>query len=85
VLLTHTPPYMTLDVTAGGNNAGCSRLAVRLQKLLNYRLHVFGHIHESHGAMSGAAGGLPDSSEERVSVNAALYRHALPVIVDLRN
>jgi hypothetical protein len=41
-------------------------------ELLNCRLHVFEHIRESHGAMSGAAGRLPDSSDERVSVNAAL-------------
>lgn len=47
--LTHGPPANILDLTFGGDNAGCETLAARLP-LLRPRLHVFGHIHEAHGA-----------------------------------
>ena len=50
ILLTHTPPYEVLDKTRRGKNAGCDVLAARLEQLPACRLHVFGHIHEAHGA-----------------------------------
>ncbi|KZT26547.1 Metallo-dependent phosphatase, partial [Neolentinus lepideus HHB14362 ss-1] len=49
LLLTHGPPHKTLDTTIGGDNAGCPTLAARLPKL-RPRIHLFGHIHEGHGA-----------------------------------
>jgi Icc-related predicted phosphoesterase len=85
ILLTHTPALNLLDVTRRGKHAGCPVLARTLTKLPACRLHVFGHIHESHGALivppaAGAPEGLP-----RVEVNAALEKHGDVVIVDLRH
>jgi Icc-related predicted phosphoesterase len=76
ILLTHTPPYRTLDKTRKGKHAGCKTLAARLRNLSNLELHVFGHIHEAHGALE---------SGEYVSVNAAVHRVGQAVIVDLWN
>ena len=47
--LTHGPPHNILDETGPGNRAGCKALASRLPQL-QPRLHIFGHIHEAHGA-----------------------------------
>ncbi|KAH9930652.1 Metallo-dependent phosphatase [Fomitopsis serialis] len=85
ILLTHTPPYGILNQTRKGTAAGCKDLARRLASddLRPCRLHVFGHIHESHGAV------LHEESAElpcgRVSVNAALAYGGQGVIVDLKN
>jgi len=49
ILLTHGPPYNILDETGARDRPGCKALASRLPQL-QPRLHVFGHIHESHGA-----------------------------------
>lgn len=85
VLLTHTPPFGTLNKTRKGVAAGCKDLTRRLgnDDLQQCRLHVFGHIHEAHGAV------LQEESSElphgRVSVNAALAYGGQAVIVDLQN
>jgi len=77
ILVTHTPPANTLDRTKKGTRAGCPVLAERLTQLPSCQLHVFGHIHESHGA---------DISENgRVSVNAALQTGGRPTVVDLKD
>lgn len=47
--LTHGPPFDILDLTVTGEHAGCEALRARLA-LLQPRLHLFGHIHEAHGA-----------------------------------
>jgi len=44
------------------------------------KLHVWGHIHEAHGASI-----IKTSRGDRVLVNAALYHSGLPIIVDLFN
>ncbi|KAK2459250.1 hypothetical protein APHAL10511_008727 [Amanita phalloides] len=49
ILLTHGPPYGVLDETKGKLKVGCETLAKRLPQL-QPRLHLFGHIHEAHGA-----------------------------------
>ncbi|KAF9506494.1 hypothetical protein BS47DRAFT_1321799 [Hydnum rufescens UP504] len=49
VLLTHGPPHRILDTVHNGENAGCEELVSRL-RAIRPRLHVFGHIHEAHGA-----------------------------------
>ncbi|TFY75637.1 hypothetical protein EWM64_g8375 [Hericium alpestre] len=77
ILLTHTPPHLTLDQARRGVNAGCPYLAARVAALRACRLHVFGHIHEAHGAVLHEGG--------RVSVNAALPSGGQAIIVDLRN
>ncbi|TFY62358.1 hypothetical protein EVJ58_g3907 [Rhodofomes roseus] len=85
ILLTHTPPYGTLNKTRKGTAAGCKDLAKRLASddLQRCRLHVFGHIHESHGAVLHE--GSAEHSCERVSVNAALAYGGQAIIVDLKN
>lgn len=49
VLVTHTPPYGILDLpTAGNRHLGCPHLRRELERI-RPRVHVFGHIHASHG------------------------------------
>jgi hypothetical protein len=47
--LTHGPPFKIFDKTNMGDYAGCEALAERLPEL-RPRIHLFGHIHEGHGA-----------------------------------
>ena len=82
--MTHTPPQGTLDVARSGNNAGCEQLRDRLQCLQRCRLHVFGHIHEHHGALVTRRT-IDGEETEFVSVNAAMMHGDQAVIVDLRN
>lgn len=49
ILLTHGPPYHIFDKTYSNEDVGCEHLAARLP-ILRPRLHLFGHIHEDHGA-----------------------------------
>ena len=49
ILVTHTPPYGYLDVPSSGvTHLGCPHLQDELQRI-QPRLHVFGHVHASHG------------------------------------
>ncbi|ESK94729.1 hypothetical protein Moror_14224 [Moniliophthora roreri MCA 2997] len=79
ILLTHTPPHRILDITRKGRHAGCHVLRNTLDsgKLKNLKLHVFGHIHEGHGAAVMESG--------TVEVNGALAWGGKPIIVDLKN
>jgi hypothetical protein len=88
ILLTHTPPHEVLDLTRRGKNAGCDVLAARLTQLDACRLHVFGHIHEAHGASVEEKGDGDDDTKarvRRVSINAALRLHKRAIVVDLKN
>ncbi|KAI0256504.1 Metallo-dependent phosphatase [Lactifluus subvellereus] len=79
ILLTHTPPYGVLDLARSEVRAGCETLSATLDELKQCKLHVFGHIHEAHGAI--VHGGV-----ERVSVNAAIAGgYGQAVIVDLKH
>jgi len=79
ILLTHTPAFGVLDTTKRGTNAGCPVLSTALEELRQCRMHVFGHIHEAHGAIIHEGG-------ERVSVNAAMSGgYGQAVIVDLKH
>ncbi|KAH3723096.1 Ser/Thr protein phosphatase family protein [Pelomyxa schiedti] len=50
VLITHGPAYGILDRTRRGTTVGCSALLSRLRGMAPMPLvHVFGHVHESHG------------------------------------
>ncbi|KAF9034475.1 hypothetical protein BDZ89DRAFT_1130688 [Hymenopellis radicata] len=49
ILLTHGPPLHIFDSTSRHSLAGCRDLANRLP-YLRPRIHLFGHIHEGHGA-----------------------------------
>lgn len=78
--LTHGPPHGILDQNIRGHNAGCPTLACRVT-ILQPLLHVFGHIHEDHGAIirqwsttrhqSVSTGQASYSVKETVFVNAA--------------
>lgn len=49
VLITHTPPLGILDVpSSGAVYLGCPHLRSELRRI-KPRLHVFGHVHASHG------------------------------------
>jgi len=50
ILLTHGPPANILDTVYSGEHVGCETLTAHLP-LLRPRLHLFGHIHEAHGAL----------------------------------
>lgn len=46
ILISHTPPIGHGDLCCSGVRAGCVELLSVLQKRLNVKYHVFGHIHE---------------------------------------
>ena len=48
VLITHTPPAGTLDVSSSGRSHGCPLLADRMTDI-SPSLHCFGHVHASAG------------------------------------
>lgn len=55
ILVTHGPPYGILDHTPGAlHQAGCPQLLEAVNRL-KPKLHVFGHIHGSHGMFSNDA------------------------------
>lgn len=72
ILLTHGPPFQIFDRTLTHEHVGCEALAARLPAL-RPRLHVFGHIHEAHGALIREWPSRDDASDaERTAfVNAA--------------
>jgi Icc-related predicted phosphoesterase len=47
LLVTHSPPYGILDKTKD-KSVGSPALRTRVEQI-RPRLHIFGHIHESHG------------------------------------
>lgn len=53
VLITHCPPYGIRDAVGdpekSGRRTGSRELLDRVKQLKDLRLHVFGHIHYSHG------------------------------------
>jgi Icc-related predicted phosphoesterase len=49
ILITHGPPYLTLDATKSGLRVGCPELANKIKDLSDLKVHVFGHIHEAEG------------------------------------
>lgn len=48
VLVTHTPPHGICDRITRGDHVGCESLLEAVRERAP-RLHVFGHVHESHG------------------------------------
>lgn len=78
ILVTHGPPYDVLDRTLRGRFVGCPALRQRIGNLPQLRLHVFGHIHESHGTRR--IGGV-------LHVNASICDHLYdpvnpPIVLD---
>lgn len=50
ILVTHCPPFGTLDRDKLNINTGCEILAETVKRI-NPPLHIFGHIHESRGVV----------------------------------
>ncbi|MDT0689273.1 metallophosphatase domain-containing protein [Salegentibacter sp. F188] len=50
VLITHTPPYKIMDTLDNGMSIGCEELRKHLN-VLQPKLHIFGHIHNSYGSV----------------------------------
>jgi Icc-related predicted phosphoesterase len=48
LLISHGPPFATLDSTLNGYNVGCPLLREAVDRA-KPRHHVFGHIHEGYG------------------------------------
>lgn len=49
ILITHGPAHGILDQNAYGDYCGSKTLAAHLETLPYLKLHIFGHLHESHG------------------------------------
>ncbi|EIW84205.1 hypothetical protein CONPUDRAFT_80627 [Coniophora puteana RWD-64-598 SS2] len=84
ILLTHGPPHKMLDTTTRGESAGCPELRCHLGSMQRPPLlHLFGHIHEGHGALvhdwskddkqldKGNASSTNPNPRETLVVNAA--------------
>jgi Icc-related predicted phosphoesterase len=48
ILITHGPPFGRGDKTFAGEDVGCEDLLARI-KVVQPKLHLFGHIHEGQG------------------------------------
>lgn len=81
ILITHGPPFGILDQVAGPynlmQNVGCQDLREKIEQLKQLKLHVFGHIHESHG-VQGKFVNASIMNEDYDPVN-------LPVRIELPN
>lgn len=78
VLITHGPPKNILDYVPRGEHVGCEELAKRVAKV-KPQVHVFGHIHYSHGTLV---------KDGITYVNASICTEAYkakqaPIVVDL--
>ena len=50
ILLTHSPPFGIRDYClTHGNRLGCYQLFEHIVQRVRPRLHLFGHVHDSHG------------------------------------
>lgn len=52
ILLTHSPPLGYGDLCSTGVRAGCIELLSTVQKRVQPKYHVYGHIHEGYGVRS---------------------------------
>jgi Icc-related predicted phosphoesterase len=85
ILITHGPPLGILDAHQNGKALGCDELLARVREVQPL-LHLFGHVHESHGIRCSGDGLLPDLAEFRtVFVNASSssvgYKYTQPPVV----
>lgn len=49
ILITHAPPFLTLDEIFNRTRVGCEMLKQAVENVVKPKLHIFGHIHESYG------------------------------------
>lgn len=54
LLITHGPPHLVGDRVPRVGQVGCADLRARLL-VVPPRVHVFGHVHEGHGALTDPA------------------------------
>lgn len=54
ILVTHAPPFFTLDEVINHERVGCEMLKQAVVEVVKPKLHVFGHIHESYGMVKQA-------------------------------
>lgn len=54
ILVTHCPPFLTLDRIFNEERVGCEMLKLAVEEVVKPKLHVFGHIHESYGMLEKA-------------------------------
>ena len=79
ILVTHGPPYGVLDTAPGSTfHEGCPEL-LEAVRLIEPRLHVFGHVHGAYGVVR---------TEHTVFVNAALFGNTgdldrSPIVLEL--
>jgi Icc-related predicted phosphoesterase len=83
VLVTHTPPLGHGDFNSwnkmDGLLAGCAELLNTVEMRVKPKVHVFGHIHQKHGATTNGT---------TMFINASICDHKLnveydPIIFDL--
>lgn len=88
ILVTHSPPFGTLDKTIHDNLVGPISLSQKLWCLQNLKLHVFGHIHESYGKIDAspyAPNYVDMYRDPHCSVNAShVNEHYQPVNPPIR-
>lgn len=77
ILITHTPPYKILDQNFFGKHLGCEELRNKVD-VLKPKIHIFGHIHNSHGVKN---------INNTIFVNASslneLYLTVKPIVIDI--
>ncbi|VDK54210.1 unnamed protein product, partial [Anisakis simplex] len=74
VLITHTPPLGHLD-NFKGTRWGCSELLNTIERRVQPRFHVFGHVHEQNGATT---------NRKTTFINASICNHALQTAYGMR-
>lgn len=73
VLVTHGPPKGVLDRTSRGRGVGDGTLMCRVDEL-RPRVHCFGHVHESYGALE---------KDGTLFCNAAVFNGHAALVVDV--
>jgi predicted phosphohydrolase len=78
VLVTHTPPCEVMDHDSRGGRSGCELLRDELVRI-RPRLHVFGHLHGTHGIVerSGTIYVNASIADDRYEV------HRKPIVIEL--
>jgi hypothetical protein len=82
VLISHGPPWLVRDrEMKHGVHCGSGHLLRYVQRCPRLRLHVFGHVHESYGA-------IPSDPSGHIVVNACSLNRAYepvnaPIVIDL--
>ncbi|CAF1384598.1 unnamed protein product [Rotaria sp. Silwood1] len=94
ILLTHSPPYSIRDYNPlNAKHMGCPGLLDEIVTRVKPRIHLFGHIHDDHGAslyisednQALAEGNSISSSHDILFVNLAIdhgQRLGKPVVID---